>query len=93
MPTYTLKPGAADPLSIQPVDDSGQPEMPDAMQMRIDAGGTCISVDGVEMTDAFDFDLNSLTLDPRLYRATIYSDWGNGWIRTGTINLMIEGGC
>lgn len=93
MATYEIKLGESDPIAVQPVDDDGLLQMPDAMQMRIDTGSTCIAVDGVEMVDAFDFDLNALTLDPRLYCASIYGDWGQGWIYSGAISLMVKGGC
>lgn len=97
MTTFSFKPGASEPLAIQPLQDDGT--TPDftgsALQLRVFNGTTCVTLPGVLVPadDLFEVDLNSLTLPPRLYPASVYIDWGDGWIKEDEINLLIEGGC
>lgn len=97
MTTFSFKPGASQPLVIQPEQDDGTIAdlTGSAMQLRVFNGSTCVTLTGVLVVedDLFEVNLNSLTLPPRLYPASIYIDWGDGWIKEGEINLLIEGGC
>lgn len=97
MATFSFKPGASDPLALEPMDDNGGAVdlSGSALQIRVSDGANCIVLPGVLVAegDHFEVDLNSLTLPPRLYRASVYMDWGDGWVREDEINLLIEGGC
>lgn len=95
MTTFTFKPGAAYPLTFEPIDDAGNPIdlSGAAMQLRVTSGSACIVLDAVIEDGKFVVDLNDLTLPPRPHSAALYFDWGEGWRKSGEINLLIEGGC
>ncbi len=97
MASIMFKPGEAEPLAIQPEQDDGTtPDLTGvSMQLRVGSGATCITLDGVLDADEqlFTVDLNTLDLPPRLYPATIYFDWGEGYRHSGHLNLIVEGVC
>ena len=97
MASIMFKPGEAEPLAIQPEQEDGAtPDLTGvSVQLRVQSGATCIALDGVLDAEGqlFEVDLNTLDLPPRLYPATIYFDWGDGYRHTGHLNLIVEGGC
>lgn len=95
MTTITHRRGSADTLIFRPEQPDGT--MPDlagaAMQLRLQAGPTCVALDGVPDGDGFAVALAPLDLPPRPYPASVYYDWGAGWRHHGDMTITIEGGC
>lgn len=95
MTTINLRIGGSEPLVFRPEQPDGT--MPDltggAMQLRIGAGSTCIIVPGAVTDDGFEVDLNDIALPPRLYRASVWFNWGSGWRWQGDVLLNVTGGC
>ena len=94
MDTITHRLGSVRDLSLYPETDTGDPAPAAAMQLRIASHGTCHVIDGTDNgAGGFTIPLTPLTLPPRPYRASIYADYGNGWVHEGDFTLGIEGGC
>lgn len=95
MTTIAFKPGSTGPLTFQPEQPDGTtPDLTGVgMQLRIFDGATCITLPGVLDDDLFEVDVSGLTLRPRLYPASVYFNWGDGWVREGMLNIEIQGGC
>ncbi|GLK63359.1 hypothetical protein [Paracoccus kondratievae] len=95
MSTITYRLGSSDHLGVRPLQPDGT--VPDltgvSIQLRIDNGGVCIPLDGAADGDALFIDLAGLDMPPRVYRAAIWFDWGDGWDHGGDLLLNVEGGC
>lgn len=87
MATYTFKLDDPVPLVMRPS------VMPTDAELRVSNGATCIPLTGTIGAESVSFDLSGLTLPPRLYRASIYFDFGDGLQWSGDLNLSVMGGC
>ena len=94
MDTITHRLGSVRDLSLYPETAEGEIAPATAMQLRIEAGATCVVIDGTPNgTGGYTVPLTGLTLPVRPYRASIYADYGDGWVHEGDFALSIEGGC
>lgn len=95
MTTITYRRGSQDQLGFRPVQPDGTaPDLAGAqMQLRIEAPAACLPLDGAAEGDVFFVELSQLDLPPRLYRAAVWLDWGDGWMHEADLLINIQGGC
>ena len=93
MTTVAIKPGGTGPLAVRFADEAGEAIRFKAVQLRIQAGAQCIVLNGDNYGDHWRFRPSAMGLPVRAYRATLYTDAGQGWRQGGEFIANIKGGC
>ena len=93
--TLKYRLGSVEKLGFRPLQPDGTvPDLSGArMQLRVPLTGECVALDGVPEGDTWFVSLADLALRARLYSASIWIDWGDGWTYSGNIFLDVQGGC
>lgn len=95
MSTISYRRGSTAPFFVRLTQPDGTPPDPTglAVQIRVPSSGACLPLDGTAVDGGWSFDLSTLDLSPRVYRAAIWLRDATGWRHGQDITLDIQGGC